>query len=152
METTHSTSNPGSGKRRTLNDDDDEIVEIDGPLTGAKRVNILENNLLPTVRAMAVPESHTFKFVHDNSSIHGSRVVKNLIRQHPEIMEIEWPTKECDINPIENLWVIMTRDWKVGNDMNIKITSWQSKLRSGRHDRPKGDDRNSSHHWHPHCL
>ena len=36
------------------------------------------------------------------------------MNHHPEIQAINWPAKECDLNPIENLWAIMLRDWDVG--------------------------------------
>lgn len=95
-----------------------ELVKIEGQLTGLKYIEILENVLLPTVRKMAIPEPLPFKYVQDNSSVHQCKVVKDWFKDHPEIEVIDWPTKGCDMNPIEHLWAIMTRDWSVGEIRN----------------------------------
>lgn len=41
-------------------------------------------------------------------------MVKAYLQEHPEIEVIDWPTKGCDINPIEHLWAMMKRDWDIG--------------------------------------
>ena len=30
-------------------------------------------------------------------------IVKNWLKDHPEIEELPWPPKGCDMNPIENV-------------------------------------------------
>ncbi|KAK4328864.1 hypothetical protein Pmani_000754 [Petrolisthes manimaculis] len=93
-----------------------ELVKIEGRFNGQQYIEVLEELLLPSVRAMAIPHPLPIKFVHDNSSIHRSKVVQQWLNEHPELEVFDWPTKGCDINPIENLWAIMCREWDVGDD------------------------------------
>lgn len=90
-----------------------ELVTIDGNLNAQEYINILETSLLPSVRAYAIPEPNNIMLVQDRSPIHTSRAVMDWFRQHPEIQLIDWPTKGCDCNPIENLWGIMVQEWQV---------------------------------------
>lgn len=90
-----------------------ELVPITGKFNSVQYVEILEEVLLPTVRAMAIPAPLPITLVHDNSSIHSSRMVKEWLNGHPEIHIVNWPPKGCDLNPIEHLWAAMVRDWEV---------------------------------------
>lgn len=93
-----------------------ELVEIEGRLTSEQYINILEEILLPTVRVMAIPAPHIIQVVHDRSPIHMSRMVREWIDAHPELHFINWPSKGCDMNPIENLWAIMVQEWDIGQE------------------------------------
>lgn len=54
-----------------------ELVDVGkGRFTGASYVGVLEDILLPTMRAMAFPELEPSFLVQDNSSIHTANVVK----------------------------------------------------------------------------
>lgn len=90
-----------------------ELVTIDGYLNAEEYINILETSLLPSVRSYALPEPNDIILVQDRSPIHTSHAVMSWFRQHPEFHLIDWPTKGCDMNPIENLWGIMVDDWEV---------------------------------------
>lgn len=63
---------------------------------------------------MAIPDPHPIMFVQDRSPIHTARIVSEWFREHPEIILINWPSKRCDINPIENLWGIMKSELEFG--------------------------------------
>ncbi|KAG7162013.1 hypothetical protein Hamer_G032102 [Homarus americanus] len=39
------------------------------------------------------------------------------------IQPINWPPKGCDINPIENLRDIITRNWDVGEERSREIVA-----------------------------
>lgn len=95
-----------------------ELVKIEGRFTGQDYITILEEVLLLTVRSMALPHPHPIILMQDRSPIHTCRVVKEWFSQHPEIELIDWPSKGCDLNPIENLWAIMCREWDVGDDVS----------------------------------
>lgn len=87
-----------------------ELVDVGpGRFTGLKYVEILEDVLLPTVRAMFVPDPDPFYLVHDNSPIHISLVVRRWFDEHPEITVLPHPPRSPDLNPIENVWRVMTR-------------------------------------------
>lgn len=72
-------------------------------------------------------ERTPFKFVHDNSSIRKSNVVQDWLKSHGEIQMIHWPTGGCDMNPVENLWAIMTRDWSVGEVRNVQAAEMRAR-------------------------
>ena len=90
-----------------------ELVKLSGRFTCDYDVEVLEEVFLPSVRTL-IPEPHPIVMVHDISPIHTRNVAKEWLNQHPEIQVINWLAKGCDLNPIENLWAIMARDWDVG--------------------------------------
>lgn len=90
-----------------------ELVTIEGNMNSYDYINILETSLLPSVRAYAIEEPFPINFVQDRSPIHTSRVVTNWFAHHQEFHLLNWPPKGCDINPIENLWGIMSQEWEV---------------------------------------
>ena len=70
--------------------------------------------MLPTVRAMVIPDGESIIVVQDKSRIHTSNVVTEWFRRHPEIKVMDWPVKSCNINPRENLWEIMKEEIEIG--------------------------------------
>lgn len=90
-----------------------ELVTIAGNLNAEEYIDILETSLLPSVRAYALPEPHTIRLEQDRSPIHTSHAVRDWFGRHPEIELLDWPTKGCDCNRIDNLWGMMVREWEV---------------------------------------
>lgn len=69
-------------------------------VTGLQYVDILEEVLLPTVRAMFLPHPEKIRLVQDNSPIHKSRVVQQWLTEHAEDIEVlYWPPRSPDLNP-----------------------------------------------------
>lgn len=95
-----------------------ELVKIEGKFNSQQYIEILEEVLLPSVRAMAIPPHMPITLVQDNSSIHKSKMVREWLDLHPDIIVIDWPPKGCDLNPIEHMWAVMKQDWKVGEPRN----------------------------------
>ena len=87
-----------------------EIADVGpGRFTGLKYVEILEEVLLPTVRALLYPDPEPFYLLHDNSPIHTCRVVQTWLSNHPHITVLPHPPKSPDLNPIEHVWAEMDR-------------------------------------------
>ncbi|KAF2883125.1 hypothetical protein ILUMI_23042 [Ignelater luminosus] len=87
-----------------------ELVRTSPRMTAAEYVNILQDVLLPSVEAM-YPGLHQFTFVHENSAVHKARMVSEWFRERPWIEVIDWSPKSPDLNPIENLWAAVVREW-----------------------------------------
>lgn len=89
-----------------------ELTDVGpGRLTGGKYVELLEDVLLPSVRAMLVPGPEQFYLVQDNSPIHTCRTVKAWFREHPEIILLPHPPASPDLNPIEDVWAAMNKNF-----------------------------------------
>lgn len=101
-----------------------ETARIEGRFTGDQYVEILEEVMLPSVRAINFPYPEVFYFVQDRCPIHTSRVARNFFDEHPEIQLLDWPSKGCDMNPIENLWAIMVNEWDIRDERNPE-TLWR---------------------------
>ena len=80
-----------------------------GRFTGDGYVELLEDVMLPTVRAMLFPDQTPFHLVQDNSPIHTSRVVRTWFQEHPEITLVPHPPRSADLNPIEHVWAEMVK-------------------------------------------
>jgi len=80
-----------------------ELVRVNGTLSAREYILLLEDVMLSTVRAMAIPEGESITCVQDRSRIHTAHIVTEWFSRHLEIQVMDWPVKGCDINPIENL-------------------------------------------------
>lgn len=95
-----------------------ELVDIGpGQFTEKRYVEILEEVLLPSAKAMLFPGSTPFHLVQDNSPIHTAKVVKAWFKEHPEITVLVHPPKSPDLNPIEQIWAAMKE--KIGSENQI---------------------------------
>lgn len=89
-----------------------ELTPINGRFTSEQYIEILEEVMLPSVRAYAFPYPERFLFIQDRCPIHTSGIVQRWFREHPEIELMDWPSKGCDMNPIENLWGNLVNTWE----------------------------------------
>ncbi|KAG0437742.1 hypothetical protein HPB47_017306 [Ixodes persulcatus] len=76
------------------------LVRIDGSLTSRAYAEIIDQVLLPYILGGPFPDE-CFTFQQTRSPIHTSRVVREL-QEDRCIMELDWPPKGADMNPIEN--------------------------------------------------
>ena len=88
-----------------------ELAVVEECLTADQYVRILEDVMLPSVRAMLTPVPQSIYIAMDNAPVHKSHKVKEWLKEHPDVVRIEWPPRSPDLMPIENLWAQMTNNW-----------------------------------------
>jgi hypothetical protein len=93
------------------------LIQIHGRFTGQQYVEILENHLLPWAIERFFP-NFPYKLVQDKSPIHTSIVAKTWFRQHPEFQLLPWPSNGADLNPIENVWGDIVKDFDARDATN----------------------------------
>lgn len=79
-------------------------------------MDILEEVLLPTVRATALPAAGQILLVQDNSPVHKARIVTDWFSRHREFERLFWPARSPDFNPIEDIWATMANEWVNANE------------------------------------
>lgn len=52
----------------------------------------------------------------DNCSIHTAHIVRRWFADQQNIELLEWPSKGCDMNPIENCWGLIVNAWEQGQE------------------------------------
>lgn len=89
-----------------------ELVEIDRRMNSELYIEILEEVMIPSVRAVyPVEVVPIIRVVEDNSAVHRARIVRDWYDDHPEVERFNWPAKSPDLNVIENFWSKMGEGW-----------------------------------------
>lgn len=87
------------------------IVRIVGRFNSNHYLRILKTHVTPIMNRF-MDDGDPCIFMQDNAPTHTAAIVMNYFsRRRYEVME--WPPKSPDLNPIENLWGEMERDWPV---------------------------------------
>lgn len=87
---------------------------IPGTLTALRYRDILENIMLPSVRAIF---NDNFVYQQDNSPIHTANIIRTWCNEN-HVDVLPWPAKSPDLNPIENVWAYMVK--RIYHTRNIR--------------------------------
>lgn len=103
-----------------------ELCVTSSKMDGPEYSSILEEVYLPSMNIMYGEAAKDMVFMQDNASTHTCTFTREWLAKHPEIKLLEWPAKSPDLNPIENVWAIMVRNWKMS--MRINLVNLQSEV------------------------
>lgn len=92
-----------------------QCTKINGRFNAGAYVDILENIMVPSVRAI-FPENN-FVYQHDNCPVHTAGIVTDWMQQR-DIQTLPWPSRSPDLNPIENVWGLIVK--KVNRTNNFR--------------------------------
>ncbi|GBO45001.1 Transposable element Tc3 transposase [Araneus ventricosus] len=102
------------------------LAFLDGRQNSPKYIETLENHLMPFAENIG---ERNWEYQHDNALTHTSSATKNYLNSK-NITVLEWPPMSPDLNPIENVWGIMSRKvYENGgqfHSMNVLKTSIES--------------------------
>lgn len=86
------------------------LQTINGKFDSHQYKRILSHKAFPKIKA-EYESLGNFIYMHDNSGVHRAAIVKNYIQKQGFEDILKWPAYSPDINPIENLWAYVARDW-----------------------------------------
>lgn len=110
-------------------------VFIDGRLTGASYLNLLENDIEEHIDEIPLMRRHTMVWQHDGAPPHNVRAVTNFLNEKYPLWigrfgQINWPARSPDLNPLDFfLWgTLKTKIYEDGeiadiDDLKNRITN-----------------------------
>lgn len=89
-----------------------QLIEIETKFTSKDYINLLKEEILPAIREKYPPPQKVY-FVQDQCPIHMAKGVKNFFSTEENLEIIQLPPKGADLNPIENIWGVISQKIKV---------------------------------------
>lgn len=101
------------------------ICKISTNMNSDKYIDLLEDCLIPFVE-----ENHNENviFQQDNAPIHNTKKTKKWLRQK-DLPLMTWPARSPDLNPIENLWGILSRAVYKNNKQYNNVKELENAIR-----------------------
>lgn len=103
------------------------LHHIDTKMNTAVFIEVLEQNLLASRRALRLPRDYVF--MQDNDPKHAAKATKHWLADHG-VQVLNWPSDSPDLNPIEHLWDHLKREFAgagrvAANEIFAKVSdSW----------------------------
>lgn len=91
-----------------------DLIRINGRFNSQSYLDILQRNITPYMQRF---ENQPI-FMQDNSPIHTAGVVMEYLSARPYELLIS-PPLSPDLNPIENVWAYITREWPQMENRNM---------------------------------
>lgn len=85
-----------------------ELVRIDGHFNQHKYVSVLRDHIVPLMKTY----NDERVYMQDNSPVHTANMVMSFLSEQ-KFNVMDWCPRSPDLNPIENVWGLMTNDWPV---------------------------------------
>lgn len=86
------------------------LVEVGRRMNAEIYIQMLENWLLPGINGQ-FPDDRPVYIVEDNSPVHTAARVRAWYEAHPRLHRLVWAPRSPELNPIENVWAEIVRDW-----------------------------------------
>lgn len=96
-----------------------DVTRVEGRFTAHNYIGLLQDFLLPSLRERNYPfPPGPVILEQDRCSVHMARVVSEWFAGQENLQLLDWPSKACDCNPIENIWGNMVNTWEDEEEMD----------------------------------
>ena len=114
------------------------VTRMEGRFTAQVYLRMLQDVFLPSLqeRNFPFPDGPVI-FVHDRCPVHTARAVREWFTGQDHLQLLEWPSKGCDCNPIENIWANMVNTWETEQERTAEtLMAHVNRVWEGYRNRP----------------